>query len=57
MLVCDKQEYIDAWLTAAEVCRFLFLRGVYVPRGAVHGIHEIIMEDSDAVTEASRRNY
>jgi len=28
-----------------------------LPSSAVHGIHEIIMEDSDAEQEFARRNY
>lgn len=57
MLLTNKPEYYVNWLSAAEVCRFLHLRGVELPSGCVHGVHEIIMEGVDAETEAPRRNY
>ena len=58
ILVWDN-EYYDKWLTAAEVCRFMHIMGVQ-PKywsGLVHGVHEIIMDDSTAVTELTRRDY
>lgn len=57
LLVTKDKAYYDAWLTSAEVCRFLHLRGMALPAALVHGVHEIIMDDSDAETEAERRNY
>lgn len=57
LLMCRTQAYIDAWLTSAEVCRFLHLLGITLPRGAVHGIHQIIMDDSTAEEELPRRGY
>ena len=57
MLIVTSVEYANAWLTAAEVCRFLHLAGVDLTRGAVHGVHEIIMDDSTADTEIPKRNY
>lgn len=57
MLIVTSEEYANAWLTAAEVCRFLHLAGVDLTRGAVHGVHEIIMDDSTAETEVPKRNY
>lgn len=57
MLLTNKKTYFNAWLTAAEVCRFLFLKGIKLPSAAVHGIHEIIMDDSTADVEITRRNY
>ena len=47
MLLCDSQEYIDKWLTAADVCRMLHLSGANLRAGQVHGIHEVIMEAAD----------
>ena len=47
MLLCDSHEYIDKWLTAADVCRMLHLSGANLRTGQVHGIHEVIMEDAD----------
>lgn len=57
MLITNKQEYKTLWLTAAEVCRFIFLKGITLPTAVVHGIHEIIMDDSTAETEALHRTY
>ena len=51
LLVTGSKEYFNAWLTAAEVCRFLALRGIVVPRAERVGIHNIIMDDSDASSE------
>lgn len=57
MLICDTQEYIDKWRTAADVCRFLYKLGVKLKRGAVHGVHEIIMDAAVPDEEAKRRDY
>lgn len=57
MLITNKKEYFSAWLTAAEVCRFLFLKGIKLPSALVHGVHAIIMDDSTADTEYTNRNY
>lgn len=57
MLITGKQEYFNQWLSAAEVCRFLHLKGYKLSTGAVHGVHEILMEDSTAVEEVKNRNY
>jgi hypothetical protein len=56
LLVTDKT-YFDLWLTAAEVCRFLHLQGCDVKSATVHGIHEIIMDDSTAEEEQLVRDY
>jgi hypothetical protein len=57
MLICSTKAYITAWLTAAEVCRFLHLSGIAVKSAVVHGIHEIIMDDSTADAEMIVRTY
>lgn len=57
MLLVNDRLYYDQWLTAAEVCRFLHLKGHSIPSCDVHGIHEIIMDDSDAETEVLYRSY
>ena len=57
LLLTGSEAYYDAWLTAAEVCRFLHLQGVPLTRGTVHGVHEIVMDDSDSDTEHQRRAY
>lgn len=57
LLGCSSMEYINSWLTAAEVCRFLHIRGIPLDTGAVHGVHEIVMDDSTAVVEQIRRDY
>lgn len=57
MLLVGNRQYYDDWLTAAEVCRFLHLQGYAVNTGTVHGIHEIIMDDSTADAEVRHRNY
>lgn len=56
LLVAD-EVYFRRWLDAAEVCRFLHLKGVLLQRGLVHGVHEIIMDDSTAELEIGRRDY
>lgn len=57
LLLVSGETYFRRWLDAAEVCRFMHLKGVPLTRGLVHGIHEIIMADSDAATEITRRDY
>lgn len=57
MLIVTDKQYYNQWLTAAEVCRFMHLQGVKFNSGTVHGIHEIIMDDSDAESEQKIRNY
>lgn len=57
MLLTDRIEYLSSWLTAAEVCRFLHLQGHTIKPATVHGIHEIIMDDSTADAENARRIY
>lgn len=57
MLITGNEGYFDKWLSAAEVCRFLHLKGYALSTGAVHGVHGILMDDSDASTEAKNRNY
>ena len=56
LLVTDKA-YFDSWLTAAEVCRFLHLQGYNLKSASVHGVHEIIMDDSTAEDEQKVRDY
>lgn len=55
MLVTTNETYFNAWLTSAEVCRLLHLRGVAVPRDVRVGIHSIIMDDSTADYENERK--
>lgn len=57
MLIVGDKAYRNQWLTAAEVCRFLHLKGVALPSPVVHGVHEIIMDDSTAEDEVKRRDY
>jgi len=57
MLLVDEQPYFDSWLAASEVCRFLHLQGYDIKTGTVHGIHEIIMDDSTAEVENNFRSY
>ena len=56
LLVADKA-YFDSWLTATEVCRFLHLQGYNLKSASVHGVHEIIMDDSTAEDEQKVRDY
>ncbi len=51
MLVTTNEAYFNAWLTSAEVCRYLHLQGVTVDRAQRVAIHRIIMEDSTAEYE------
>lgn len=55
MLITDKSDYAHKWLNAAEVCRYLHLRGYPIKTCDVHGIHEIIMDGSMAEDEIKRR--
>jgi hypothetical protein len=55
MLVTTDEEYFNAWLTSAEVCRLLHLRGITVPRDVRVSIHSIIMDDSTADYENERK--
>jgi len=55
MLVTTDETYFNAWLTSAEVCRLLHLRGILVPRDVRVGIHSIIMDDSTADYENERK--
>jgi hypothetical protein len=55
MLVTTDETYFNAWLTSAEVCRLLHLRGILVPRDVRVGIHSIIMNDSTADYENERK--
>lgn len=51
LLATYDEEYFNAWLTSAEVCRYLHLRGIVVPRAERVAIHNIIMDDSTAEYE------
>lgn len=51
MLLTNDADYYRAWCTAAEVCRFLHLSGVVVDKSRRIAIHNIIMDDSAAVSE------
>ena len=51
VLQVDSLEYYISWKQAAEVCRFLYLRGFTVPTAVVHGIHGIIMDAASAEEE------
>ena len=48
MLVTTDKTYYQAWLTSAEVCRLLHLRGILIPRDVRVSIHNIIMDNSTA---------
>lgn len=51
ILVTYDETYFHAWMTSAEVCRYLHLRGIVVPREERVAIHNIIMDDSTAEYE------
>lgn len=53
MLLTYDETYYNAWLTSAEVCRYLHLRGIVVPRAERVSIHNIIMDDSTAEYEVN----
>lgn len=53
ILVTTDETYFNAWLTSAEVCRYLHLRGIVVPRAERVSIHNIIMDDSTADYEVN----
>lgn len=57
MILVDSEEYYNAWVTSAEVCKFLYDKGVELTKGAIHGVHAIIMDDSDSEEELKQRNY
>jgi predicted nucleotidyltransferase len=40
MLLTSRRDYFDAWLTAAEVSRFLHLQGYNLRTATVHGIDQ-----------------
>ena len=53
MLIVTDESYFNAWLTSAEVCRYLYLRGIVVPRVDRVSIHNIIMDDCSADIEVN----
>lgn len=55
MLITTDEKYFDAWLTSAEVCRLLYLHGINISKAARVGIHSIIMDNSSADYEHSRK--
>lgn len=57
MLITNSYEYFVDWCNAAEVCRFLHLKGITLPTALVHGVHEIVMEGASAEDEVLRRDY
>lgn len=57
ILLCGSTEYVAKWLNAAEVCRFLYLRGEIITKAATHGVHAIIMDGTDAGQELVNRSY
>jgi len=57
LIITGDKDYHDAWITSAEVCRFLHLQGVQITAGTRHGIHEIIMDDASADEEVKHRGY
>lgn len=57
MLLVNDAAYYHQWVTSAEVCRFLHLKGLPINAGTTHGVHEIIMDYSTAEIELPRRNY
>lgn len=56
LLICERGEYIERWLTSAEVCRYLHLQGINLRTCNVHAVHSIIMDDRCATDELGR-NY
>lgn len=54
LLLCTDLDYFNAWLTAAEVCRLLFLQDGDTGKGIRVAIHNIIMDDSTADDEHRR---
>lgn len=57
MLVTRCGDYFERWCTAAEVCRYLVLKGYDLKTCDAHGIHGIIMDEAEAEDEVKRRNY
>lgn len=51
LLVTSSKESYNAWLTSAEVCRFLSLRKIGLTRDERVAIHNIVMDDSTAEGE------
>ena len=48
LLVTEDQTYFNSWVTAAEVCKYLFLkRGVVLDKPDRIAVHAIIMDDKD----------
>ena len=48
ILVTADQTYFNDWVTAAEVCKYLFLkRGIVLDKPERIAVHEIIMVDKD----------
>lgn len=56
LLICSNANYIERWLTSAEVCRYLHLRGINLRTCGVHAVHAIIMDYRFAKDELGR-NY
>ena len=48
LLVTADQTYFNDWITAAEVCKYLFLkRGIVLDKPDRISVHAIIMDDKD----------
>ena len=47
LLVTADQKYFNDWVTAAEVCKYLALRGVKLEKPDRIAVHAIIMDDKD----------
>jgi hypothetical protein len=48
LLVTADQTYFNAWVTATEVCKYLFLkRGIVLDKPERIAVHAIIMDDKD----------
>ena len=47
LLVTDDETYFNAWVTAAEVCKYIALRGVKLEKPDRIAVHAIIMDDKE----------
>lgn len=58
MIFVTDHDYMTRWCMAVEVCKFLKMRGVALKKSDIHGVHQIIMDDTSAITEhATRGDY
>ncbi len=57
MILVGSRDYYSRWLDAASACRYLHLYGLKLTRGAIHGLHAVLMDDIDPEEEVKNRNY